>query len=64
MMDNTLQTTMRSARRLCPFIKRTPSIQLRGMVRQHHSAPNSGSLLVERAEECPYMSQQLSLIHI
>ena len=60
MMDNTLQTTMRSARRLCPFIKRTPSIQLRGMVRQHHSAPNSGSLLVERAEECPYMSQQVA----
>ena len=60
MMDRSLLSLIRSSRGLCPFLKHTPGLQLRSMVHQHHVAPSNESQLIERAGECPYMSQTVT----
>ena len=73
-MDPVILSTLAQSRALCPFLKRTPAPKLRALVRQYSAVAGGNSRLVDKASQCPYMSQalatsertdsNLSLIHI
>lgn len=59
-MDPVILSTLAQSRALCPFLKRMPAPKLRALVRQYSAVAGGNSRLVDKASQCPYMSQALA----
>lgn len=59
-MDPTFTLAIRRSRALCPYMKSLPAAKLSVLVRQYTRSSGSSAPIVQRANQCPYMSQAIA----